>query len=71
MAYAEKRGKGTRPWRVKYKLPNGQEDSQSGFETKAAALVWGRDQESKIRDSSGLAGGALGGCGCPRSRSGS
>jgi hypothetical protein len=50
MAYAEKRGKGARPWRVKYKLPSGKEDSQSGFETKAAALAWGRDQESKIRE---------------------
>ena len=50
MAYAEKRGKGPRPWRVKYKLPSGKEDSQSGFETKAAALAWGRDQESKIRE---------------------
>ncbi len=50
MAYAEKRGKGPRPWRVKYKLPNGKEDSQSGFETKAAALAWGRDQETKIRE---------------------
>ncbi len=50
MAYAEKRGKSPRPWRVKYTLPNGKEDSQSGFETKAAALAWGRDQEAKIRD---------------------
>ena len=48
MAYAEKRGKGPRPWRVKYKIPGG-EASQSGFETKKAALAWGRDQEAKIR----------------------
>ena len=48
MAYAEKRGKGPRPWRVKYKVPGG-EASQSGFETKQAALGWGRDQEAKIR----------------------
>ena len=48
MAYAEKRGKGPRPWRVKYKIPGG-EASQSGFETKQAALAWGRDQEAKIR----------------------
>ena len=48
MAYAEKRGKGPRPWRVKYKIPGG-EASQSGFETKKAALGWGRDQEAKIR----------------------
>jgi hypothetical protein len=48
MAYAEKRGKGPRPWRVRYKIPGG-EDTQSGFETKKAALEWGRDQEAKIR----------------------
>jgi len=48
MAYAEKRGKGPRPWRVKYKIPGG-EDSKSGFETKKAALSWGRDQEAKVR----------------------
>jgi hypothetical protein len=48
MAYAEKRGKGSRPWRVKYKIPGG-EDSKSGFETKKAALSWGRDQEAKVR----------------------
>jgi hypothetical protein len=39
MAYAEKRGKGPQPWRVKYKLPSGTETSESGFETKAAALA--------------------------------
>jgi integrase len=48
MAYAEKRGKGPAPWRVKYKVPGG-ETSQSGFETKQAALAWGRDQEAKVR----------------------
>jgi integrase len=48
MAYAEKRGKGPRPWRVKYMVPGG-EASQSGFETKQAALAWGRDQEAKVR----------------------
>ena len=50
MAYAEKRGKGPTPWRVKYKLPSGIETSESGFETKAAALTWGRDQEARIRE---------------------
>ncbi|MGH3276238.1 MAG: hypothetical protein ACRDNZ_18165, partial [Streptosporangiaceae bacterium] len=50
MAYAEKRGKGPAPWRVKYKLPSGTELSESGFETKAAALTWGRDQEARIRE---------------------
>ena len=48
MAYAEKRGKGPAPWRVKHKIPGG-EASQSGFETKQAALAWGRDQEAKVR----------------------
>ena len=50
MAYAEKRGKGPAPWRVKYRLPSGVETSESGFETKAAALTWGRDQEARIRE---------------------
>src|SRR5216683_3692643 len=50
MAYAEKRGKGAQPWRVKYKLPSGTQASESGFETKAAALAWGRDQEARIRE---------------------
>ncbi len=35
---------------VKYKLPGGTEISESGFETKAAALTWGRDQEARIRE---------------------
>jgi hypothetical protein len=35
---------------VKYKLPSGVETSESGFETKAAALAWGRDQEARIRE---------------------
>lgn len=48
MAYAEKRGKGPRPWRVKYKIPGG-EASESGFETKQSALDWGRDHEAKVR----------------------
>ena len=48
MAYAEKRGKGPRPWRVRYKVP-GTEAGQSGFETKQAALNWGRDQEARVR----------------------
>jgi len=50
VAYAEKRGKGPQPWRVKYKLPDGTETSESGFETKASALNWGRDQEARIRE---------------------
>ena len=58
MAYAEKRGKGPRPWRVKYKVPGG-ETSQSGFETKQAALGWGRDQEAKVVDA-GIAHQRLG-----------
>jgi hypothetical protein len=35
---------------VKYKLPGGAETSESGFEIKAAALAWGRDQEARIRE---------------------
>ena len=35
---------------MKYKLPSGIETSESGFETKAAALTWGRDQEARIRE---------------------
>jgi hypothetical protein len=57
MAYAEKRGKGPRSWRVKYKIPGG-EAGQSGFETKQAALEWGRDQEAKIRAGAGTDPGA-------------
>jgi integrase len=49
MAYAEKRGKGPRPWRVKYKLPNGEFTSESGFETKRSALDFGRSQEARVR----------------------
>jgi hypothetical protein len=50
VAYAERRGRGRQPWRVKYKLPSGVETSESGFETKTAALAWGRDQEARIRE---------------------
>jgi hypothetical protein len=50
VAYAEKRGRGPAPWRVKYKLPSGGDASESGFETKTAALAGGRDQEARIRE---------------------
>ncbi|OKK06451.1 hypothetical protein AMK26_10565 [Streptomyces sp. CB03234] len=46
MAYAEKRG---RSWRVRYQLPNGKYDSESGFETKQDALDWGRAQETDVK----------------------
>ena len=46
MATAEKRGKF---WRVKYQLPDGFRGSESGFETKKAALNWGRTEEVKAR----------------------
>jgi integrase len=46
MAYAEKRGKS---WRVRYQRPDATYATQSGFETKQAALAWGRDQESAMR----------------------
>lgn len=49
MAYAEKRGKGPYPWRVKFKLPDGSWDSASGFATKDDALDHGRDQETDVR----------------------
>lgn len=49
MAYAEKRGRGEYPWRVKYKLPDGSETSASGFRTKNDALKHGRDQEADVR----------------------
>lgn len=49
MAYAEERGKGEYPWRVRFQLPDGTYDSASGFRTKKAALQHGRDQEANIR----------------------
>lgn len=49
MAYAEKRGKGEYPWRVKYKKPDGSEGSASGFRTRKDALDYGREQEADIR----------------------
>lgn len=49
MASAEKRGKGPRPWRARYKRPDGTWGSEPGFSTKAAAVKWGNDQEAAIR----------------------
>lgn len=49
MAYAEKRGKGEFPWRVKFKKPDGTEGSASGFRTQKDALNHGREQEADIR----------------------
>jgi integrase len=49
VAYAEKRGKGEYPWRVKFKRPDGKEDQASGFRTKTDALNYGRDQEADVR----------------------
>lgn len=49
MAYAEKRGRGPASWRVRYKCPDGTWATESGFETKKAALVWGREQEAQVR----------------------
>lgn len=48
MAYAEKRGDGESPWRVKYMTPTG-ERSRSGFATETEAVDWGREQERDIR----------------------
>src|ERR1700722_17010224 len=50
MAYAEKRGRSAKPWRGKEKRPRGIAPSEPGFETKTAALTWGRDQEARIRE---------------------
>jgi integrase len=49
VAYAEKRGKGEYPWRVKFKRPDGTEGSASGFRTQKDALNHGRDQEADVR----------------------
>lgn len=49
MAYAEKRGKGPTPWRVRYQLPDGKWDSRPGFATKRGALEWGRAMEADLR----------------------
>lgn len=46
MAWAEKRGKGPKPWRVKYM---GGKLCRSGFEKEQEALDWGRLQESEAR----------------------
>lgn len=46
MAHAEKRGKS---WRVRYKMPNGEFGSESGFPTKSSALKRGNDLEADIR----------------------
>lgn len=48
MAYAEKRGKGPKPWRVRYKKPDGTWDSESGFPTKVVALKRGRKLEADV-----------------------
>jgi len=49
VASAEKRGKGKRPWRARYKKPDGTWGSEPGFATKAAAIKWGNDREADIR----------------------
>lgn len=50
MASAEPRGRGKKPWRARYKKPDGTWGSESGFATKAAALAWGRRQEAAIQE---------------------
>lgn len=50
MASAEKRGKGKKPWRARYKKPDGTWGSEPGFATKAAALAWGGRQEAAIQE---------------------
>lgn len=49
MAYAEKRGKGHNPWRVRYKKPDGSWATESGFPTKTTALNRGRELETDSR----------------------
>ncbi|MEU0939863.1 hypothetical protein [Embleya sp. NPDC005971] len=49
MAYAEKRGKGAKPWRVRYQSPDGSWASEPGFATKQDALDYGRAQETDVR----------------------
>ncbi|MFD3483819.1 hypothetical protein [Streptomyces sp. NPDC058665] len=49
MAYAEKRGTGKRPWRSRYRKPDGTLGSEPGFRLKSAAEDWGEDQEAEIR----------------------
>lgn len=49
MAYAEKRGGGKRPWRARYKKPDGTLGSEPGFRLKSAAEDWGEEQEARIR----------------------
>jgi len=48
VAYAERRGRGPTPWRVKYTTPSG-ERTRSGFASKQEALDWGRLQEADAR----------------------
>lgn len=45
MAYAEKRANG---WRARYRLPDGTLGSEPGFDTKRAAVDWGKAQEVDI-----------------------
>lgn len=47
MAFAERRGK---KWRVRYLRPDGGYESESGFDTKRAALNYGEKQEAAIRE---------------------
>ena len=42
MAYAQRHGRG---WRARYQKPDGTVGSESGFETKSAALDWANEQE--------------------------
>ncbi|MFE9886244.1 hypothetical protein [Streptomyces scopuliridis] len=49
MAYAEKRGTGKRPWRARYRKPDGTLASEPGFRTKVDAEDYGEDQEAEIR----------------------
>lgn len=49
MVYAEPRGKGEYPWRVRYLRPDGSTASASGFSTEEDAINHGLEQEADIR----------------------
>jgi integrase len=49
VAYAEKRGKGRKPWRARWHTPEGKLDGLSGFPTKRAALDYGESMETDAR----------------------
>ncbi|MEV5542013.1 integrase [Saccharopolyspora shandongensis] len=49
MAYGEPDGSAKGTWRARYKRPDGNWGSKSGFTSETAAENWGREQEALIR----------------------